>query len=168
EWISAIPGVGRFRIQPLWNGRGTVRAIITDANNMPPSPELVQLVQNTLDPDQDAAGTGLVPIGHVFTAMGAVPKVVNVAMTVVFEEGYGPADIQQDVERIITEYFSEINFEGQEFVPTTVRHAVLLSRLINIPVVRDILMLTLNGIDGNITLAPDEVASLGTVTINAD
>src|SRR5690606_39871817 len=27
EWISAIPGVGRFKVQPLWNGRGTVRAI---------------------------------------------------------------------------------------------------------------------------------------------
>ncbi|ABN53694.1 MAG TPA: baseplate J protein [Hungateiclostridium thermocellum] len=168
EWISAIPGVGRFKIQPLWNGRGTVRAIITDANNQVPSQELIDLVQNTLDPYQDGMGTGLVPIGHVFTAMGAIPKVVNVTMTVVFEEGYGPADIQQDAERIITEYFSEINFEDQKFVPTTVRHAVLLSRLINIPMVRDILVLTLNGIDGNITLAPDEVASLGTVTINAD
>ena len=66
EWIGAIPGVGRFRVQPLWNGRGTVRAIITDANNNVPSQELVYLVQNTLDPYQDAMGTGLVPIGHVF------------------------------------------------------------------------------------------------------
>jgi len=167
EWISAIPGVGRFRVQPLWNGRGTVRAIITDANNNVPSQELVDLVQNTLDPHQDGMGTGLVPIGHVFTAMGAVPKVVNITITVILEEGYGPADIQQDAERIITRYFSEINFEDQKFVPTTVRHAIILSRLIGIPAVKDILSLTLNGVDGNITLAADEVASLGAVTINA-
>jgi len=166
EWISDIPGVGRFRVQPLWSGRGTVRAVITDAANMPPSPELVELVQNTLDPAQDGMGTGLVPIGHIFTAAGAVPKAVNVAMTVLFEDGYGPADIQQKVEQIITDYFSEINFEDPNFVPTTVRHAVLLSRLIGVPVVRDILSLTLNGVDGNITLASDEVAQLGTVTIN--
>lgn len=167
EWISAIPGVGRFRVQPLWNGRGTVRAIITDANNNVPSQELVDLVQNTLDPHQDGMGTGLVPIGHVFTAMGAVPKVVNITITVILEEGYGPADIQKDAERIITRYFSEINFEDPNFVPTTIRHAIILSRLIGIPAVKDILSLTLNEVDGNITLEPDEVASLGTVTINA-
>ena len=162
EWISAIPGVGRFKVQPLWNGRGTVRAIITDANNQVPSQELVDLVQETLDPRQDGMGTGLVPIGHVFTAMGAVPKVVNIAMTVVFEEGYGPEDIQQDAERIIDNYFSEINF-----VNSTIRQAVLLSRLISLEPVKDILSLTLNGVDGNITLEDEEVAQRGAVTINA-
>jgi uncharacterized phage protein gp47/JayE len=166
EWISAIPGVGRFRVQPLWNGRGTVRAIVTDANNMPPSAELVQLVQNTLDPEQDGMGTGLVPIGHVFTAFGATPKTVSVTMTVVFEEGYGPSDIEQEAEQIISGYFSEINFENPNFVQTTIRQSVILSRLIGIAAVRDILSLTLNGVDGNITLAADEVAKLGTVTIN--
>jgi len=163
EWISAIPGVGRFKIQPLWNGRGTVRAIITDANNNVPSQELVDLVQNTLDPYQDAMGTGLVPIGHVFTAVGAVPKVVNIEMTIVFEEGYGPSDIQEDVERIIDEYFSEINF-----VNTTVRQAILLSRIVNLEPVKDVLELLLNGVDGNITLAEDEIAQRGVVTIHAD
>lgn len=166
EWISAVPGVGRFRVQPLWNGRGTVRAVITDANNMVPSPELVELVQNTLDPAQDGMGTGLVPIGHVFTAFGATPQTVNVVMTVVLEEGYGPSDIEQEVEDIINEYFSEINFEDPDFVQTTVRQSVILSRLIGIAAVRDILSLTLNGVDGNIVLEPDEVAQLGTVTIN--
>lgn len=166
EWISDIPGVGRFRVQPLWNGRGTVRAIITDANNNVPSQELVDLVQNTLDPEQDAMGTGLVPIGHVFTAVGAMPQTVNVVMTVVLEEGYGPSDIEQEVEDIINGYFSEINFEEPDFVQTTIRQSVILSRLIGIAAVRDILSLTLNGVDGNIVLEPDEVAQLGTVTIN--
>lgn len=162
EWISAIPGVGRFKVQPLWNGRGTVRAIITDANNNVPSQELIDLVQNTLDPYQDAMGTCLVPIGHVFTAVGAVPKVINIEMTIVFEEGYGVADVQEDVERIIDEYFSEINF-----VNTTIRQAILLSRIVNLEPVKDVLELLLNDVDGNITLAEDEVAQRGTVTINA-
>src|SRR5690606_13952733 len=43
EWISAIPGVGRFRVQPLWSGRGTVRAIITGAHTQVPSQELFDL-----------------------------------------------------------------------------------------------------------------------------
>lgn len=162
EWISAIPGVGRFKIQPLWNGRGTVRAIITDANNQVPSQELIDLVQNTLDPYQDGMGTGLVPIGHVFTATGAIPKRIDIEMTVVFKEGYGPADIQQDVEQILDNYFSEINF-----VDTTIRQTILLSRIVSLEPVKDILSLTLNGVDGNITLAEEEIAQRGTVTIHA-
>lgn len=138
-----------------------MKAVITDANNNVPNQELVDLVQNTLDPHQDGMGTGLVPIGHVFTAVGAVPKVVNVEMTIVFENGYGPSDIQQDVERIIDEYFSEINFEN-----TTIRQAIILSRLVSLEPVKDVLELLLNGIDRNITLDEDEVAERGTVTIN--
>jgi uncharacterized phage protein gp47/JayE len=87
-------------------------------------------------------------------------------MTVVLEEGYGPSDIEQEVEDIINGYFSEINFEEPDFVQTTIRQSVILSRLIGIAAVRDILSLTLNGVDGNIVLEPDEVAQLGTVTIN--
>ena len=66
------------------------------------------------------------------------------------------------MERIIDEYFSEINFEN-----TTVRQAILLSRIVNLEPVKDVLELLLNGVDGNITLAEDEVAQRGTVTINA-
>lgn len=161
EWIGLIPGVGRFKIQPLWNGRGTVRAIITDANNQVPNQELVELVQNTLDPYQDGMGTGLVPIGHVFTAVGAEPKVINIEMSVIFEEGYGPADIQREIEKVIEDYFSEINFEQ-----STVRQAVLLSRLVNLGPIRDITSLLLNGVDGNISLADEEVAKRGTVIIH--
>lgn len=161
EWISAIPGVGRFRVQPLWNGRGTVRAIITDANNQVPSQELVDTVQNTLDPYQDGKGTGLVPIGHVFTAVGATPKIVNVTVTVEFNTGYVPQDIQAKVESIIDDYFGEINF-----LETTIRKAVLVSRIIGLPEVKDVTQLLLNGIDGNIELTEEEVAQRGTVTIN--
>lgn len=162
EWISAIPGVGRFRVQPLWQGRGTVRAIITDANNQVPNQELVDLVQNTLDPYQDGMGTGLVPIGHVFTAVGATPKIVNVTVTVEFNTGYVPQDIQAKVESIIDDYFGEINF-----LETTIRQAVLVSRIIGLPEVKDVTQLLLDGIDGNIELTEEEVAQRGTVTINA-
>jgi len=164
QWIGAIPGVGRFKLFPLWAGRGTVKAVVTDAGNNVPSPELVALVQNTIDPHQDGVGgAGLAPIGHVFTAASATPKVVNVEMEVVFREGYGAEDIRQEAEEQIDAYFSEINF-----VDTTVRHAVLMSRLIGLAPVQDILSLTLNGTDGNLTLAEEEIAVRGTVSIIAN
>lgn len=163
EWISKIQGVGRFRVQPLWNGRGTVRALITDANNQVPSQELIDLVQNTLDPYQDGMGYGLVPVGHIFTAAGAIPKTINISMKVVFEEGYSVSDIQDDVNRIIDDYFSEINF-----VHLTIRQAVLLSRLIALEPIKDITELKLNDIDGNIEMGEEEIAVRGVVTIVED
>ena len=166
EWISNIAGVGRFRVEPLWNGRGTVRAVLTDASNGIPSQELIDLVQNTLDPYQDGKGNGLVPVGHVFTAMAAVPHVVNVEMTIEIAEGYGVEDIQGKVEQTIRNYFSEINFQDPDFVQTTIRHTILLSRLVGIEKINDILSLKLNDVEGNLTLAGDEIAQLGTVTIH--
>lgn len=160
EWISNIPGVGRFKVFPIWSGRGTVKATITDASNSVPNAALVTLVQDTLDPLQDGKGTGLVPIGHIFTAAAAASKVVNVNVTVVFKDGYGPPDIQAAVEALIDTYFSEINF-----VELTVRQAILLSRIIGLQPVQDVLSLTLNGLDGNITLLNEEIAVRGAVTI---
>jgi len=162
EWINEIPGVGRVKVFPLWQGRGTVKATILDVNNQVPSQELIDLVQNTLDPYQDGKGNGLVPIGHVFTAVGGIAKVVNINLEVVFNDGYGPVDIQEEVEQIINQYFSEINF-----LESTIRHAIIISRVVTAlkQQVKDVLNLELNGVGGNLILGEEEVATLGTVNI---
>lgn len=160
DWIGEIAGVGRFKTFPLWNGRGTVKAVITDAGNGLPNQVLVDTVQNTLDPDQDGQGAGLVPIGHVFTASAATGKVIAVSVTIAFKDGYGPPDIQADVEQLLDTYFSEINF-----VDSSVRQAVISSRIIGLTPVEDVTAITLNGVDGNVALLAEEIAVRGVVNI---
>jgi uncharacterized phage protein gp47/JayE len=88
KWALSVEGVGRVTIEPLWEGPGTVRVIVTDEDNLPVSSELVGIVQLKIDPSGAGEGKGLAPIGAVVTV--ATPAVLPVAVgaTVSFETGY--------------------------------------------------------------------------------
>ena len=42
EWSTSVSGVGAVKVLPLWNGNGTVKVIVVDANKDTPSEELLQ------------------------------------------------------------------------------------------------------------------------------
>lgn len=50
SWALEYPGVGYARIVPLWNGEGTARVIVTDANNDPVSSLVEDGLQAVIDP----------------------------------------------------------------------------------------------------------------------
>lgn len=163
EWLREIPGVGRYKVVPLWDGRGTVKAIITDANNSVPSGELVEIVQTTIDPYQDGEGRGLAPIGHIFTAEGAMEKIINLDVEAEFNEGFGPDDVKGEIEDIMNDYFSMINFATEE--PTVLRNIIVASMIVELNQIKDIVSLSINGSTANIVLDDEEIAVLGTVTV---
>lgn len=165
EWIGTIQGVGRVKIIPLWNGRGTIKAVITDSNNSVPTSELVSSVQIAIDPGQDGAGKGLAPVGHIFTAAAAVAKVVDFEILVKFKHGFGPADVEAEIKSLIDEYFGEINLADPER-QTVVRRTIIISKIVQLSRVDDVLECWLNGVAANIILADDEIGLRGAVVIN--
>lgn len=42
EWSTSVSGVGAVKVLPLWDGNGTVKVIVVDANKDTPSEELLQ------------------------------------------------------------------------------------------------------------------------------
>ena len=42
QWAEEVDGVGRAKIFPLWNGDGTVKVVITNANLEPASDILIK------------------------------------------------------------------------------------------------------------------------------
>lgn len=50
EEIEAIDGVGAVQVYPVWDGGGTVCCSILGADFLPASSDLVQMVQNAIDP----------------------------------------------------------------------------------------------------------------------
>lgn len=48
--VRAIDGVGDLQVYPTWNGGGTVKLSILGADWMPASGQLVEAVQNAVDP----------------------------------------------------------------------------------------------------------------------
>ena len=72
EKIGNIDGVGVVKVYPTWNGGGTVKVRILDSEHNVPSPELVQKVQELVDPiETSGEGLGIAPIGHKVTVEGA-------------------------------------------------------------------------------------------------
>src|SRR5690606_29991366 len=46
RWAKEVPGVGSVYVIPLWNGPGTVKVLVTDANGQPANEDLIAAVQN--------------------------------------------------------------------------------------------------------------------------
>ena len=64
EEIEKIDGVGAVQVYPTWHGGGTVLCSVMGADFMPASSDLVQTIQNAMDPlPNSGQGLGLAPSG---------------------------------------------------------------------------------------------------------
>ena len=86
--VLAIDGVGGLQVYPHWQGGGTVKLSVRGADWMPASAELVEAVQNTVDPPPDQGlGYGTAPIGATVTV--TAPEAVTVAVSASLSIGGG-------------------------------------------------------------------------------
>ena len=86
--VLAIDGVGGLQVYPHWQGGGTVKLSVLGADWMPASAELVEAVQNTVDPPPDQGlGYGTAPIGATVTV--TAPEAVTVAVSASLSIGGG-------------------------------------------------------------------------------
>lgn len=160
EWGTSVSGVGAVKVLPLWNGNGTVKVIVVDANKDTPSEELLQKVRDTI--------TENAPIGATVTVTAPVLKTVNVALKVT--DGTGNADA---IKAALTKYFKASVF-GQNYTTQKATDTVTLSyaqigRIIldnsDTTGVNDYDDLTINGGTGNIICAVDNLPVVGMVTL---
>jgi uncharacterized phage protein gp47/JayE len=170
RWALAYPGIGHATVQPLWNGAGTVRVIVTDDDNNPVSGVIVSGLQALLDPVPQQ-GAGQAPIGALVTVATPTPVTINVSATVTFEGGYsldgtgGTVAVRQAIVDAITDYVNGLG-PGQEVV---FRH--LEARFFQVQGVHDVSNLLINGVGqagaggGNQPITGLQVADIGTVTL---
>lgn len=133
ENILAIDGVGAVQVYPTWNGGGTVACSVLGADYNPASPELVQNVQNAIDPPTSGTGLGLAPIGAQVTITTPSEVKVSVSATVTLASGYSLEQVQPLVEASIQAYMLSVRQAwGNQLGTTTVEYAadVYLSRVL--------------------------------------
>lgn len=171
EKINDLPGVGGVKVYPVWNGPGTVKAVIINSSFGVPSVELVAGVQNQIDPVEYAGqGVGIAPIDHVVTIAGVTETAVNITTTITYQDGYTWADIQAYVNSAIDTYFAELNQTWQSTKALTVNNGLIVrisqieTRLLNLTGVLDITGTTLNGAASNLTLGVDNIAVRGSTS----
>lgn len=160
EWATAVSGVGAVKVLPLWNGNGTVKIVVVDANKDTPSEDLLQKVRDTIMENA--------PIGATVTVTAPVLKTVNVALKVT--DGTGNADA---IKAALTKYFKASVF-GTNYTDTDFNKSVTISyaqigRIIldnsSSTWVKDYESMTVNGGTENIVVDADNLPVVGTVTL---
>ncbi|SET55319.1 Uncharacterized phage protein gp47/JayE [Natronincola peptidivorans] len=161
NWAKEVPGVGEAKVLPLWNGDNTVKVIIINAEKQPASIELVETVQEYIDPNVSGLGEGEAPIGAFCTVESAIGKEINISFTVIKDPSVSDSYRQQSVEENITNHLKEI-----AFAENYLSYAIVGSLILQSEGIEDYSNLVINEGTGNISIAADEVAILGSVVIN--
>lgn len=177
ENILAIDGVGAVQVYPTWNGGGTVKCSILGADFLPASSELVQNVQNAIDPPTSGLGLGLAPIGAQVTITTPSEITVNVTATVTLASGYAIGQVQAPIETAIGNYLSTVRQNWSTNTSSTsvvyaadVYVSQVVAAIVGVTGVVNATNVQLNGGTADLTLtqtgASQQVPVLGTVTLS--
>ena len=162
EKIGSIEGVGVAKVYPTWAGGGTVKVRLLDAEYNVPSAELVQMVQELVDPiETSGEGLGIAPIGHKVTVEGAEEVEVQITTQLTFK-GTSWENVRQDVEAVVEKYFRELRSKWSED-DVVVRISQIEARLLEIEGIIDVQGTKLNGSSNNLYLTDEQVPVLAGV-----
>ena len=163
EKIGSIEGVGVVKVYPTWAGGGTVKVRLLDAEHNVPSPELVQTVQELVDPiETSGEGLGIAPIGHKVTVEGAEEVEVQITTQLIFK-GIDWDNIKNEVTSVVEEYFKQLRSKWNE-EDIVVRISQIEARLLEIEGIIDVQGTKLNGSSTNLYLTDEQVPVLVGVT----
>ena len=88
---------------------GTVLLTILNSDYGVASDTLIQTVQNTIDPAENAGeGYGLAPIGHVVSVKSAKEVTVTLKTKITFDTGYSWSNLQNSIDTAVQDYLLEL------------------------------------------------------------
>ena len=157
KWCKEYPGIGNYKIFPEWNGKNTVKVSILSAENTAASKTLIDDFQNYLDPNKEGLGNGKAPIGAIVTVSTASVKAINITASVVFKQGYY---VPVNLEENLVNYLRSLNYNKD-----VISYAAISALFYNDPAIDLVLELKLNGAQENVTLGGEEIAELGTLSV---
>ncbi|WP_061332797.1 baseplate J/gp47 family protein [Clostridium botulinum] len=173
-WAKSVTGVGNAKVIPLWNGDLTVKVIIIDSNMQPASEDLVNTVQEYIDPkgtfDSNTntwslwgTGAGSSAIGNYCTVVSATAKNIDLECSITKANGYSDEEIKNNISTKITEYLKEIAFSA---TINYVSHAKIISLILSADGVLDAQNVKVNNsLSENVIIGEEEVATMGAVTL---
>lgn len=176
--ILKLDGVGAVQVYPVWNGGGTVCCSILGADYEPASSELIQTVQDSIDPEPNkGSGLGLAPIGAKVTISTAQPVTLDVTADVVLSAGCALSTATANATSAVSAYLLDIRKHWAENVsPDDIAYSadVYLSRVLAAIVQTDgvvnVSNVCINGSAADVHLtetgALQQVPKMGTVTLH--
>lgn len=159
NWLSAVYTAAEQK--KLTTG-GTILLTIVNSDYGVASDTLIQTVQNTIDPPEQAGnGYGLAPIGHVVSVKGAVGVPIAVKAKITFDTGYSWSNLQNSIDAAIESYLLELRKSWADTSYLIVRVSQIETRLLGISGIIDIDDTQINGSTDNVTLGAYEIPIFG-------
>lgn len=160
SWALEVSGVGAVQVFPLARGPGTVDIVLIDNTGQPAAPDLVQAVQDYIDPGGTGEGYGQAPIGAQCRVEAATGTEIALTGTVFNLNTVDKETITAGIKAAVGAYLAEIAFQ-QDYVS----FARITGRILAVEGVRDLENLTVNGGTDNVQLDERACAVLGEVNI---
>lgn len=160
SWALEVAGVGAVQVFPLARGPGTVDIVLIDSTGQPAPPDLVQQVQDYIDPGGTGEGYGQAPIGAQCLVEAATGTEITLTGKV-FKLDTAEETVTAGIKAAVGAYLAEIAFQ-QDYVSL----ARITERILAVEGVRDLESLMLNGGTDNVHLDERACAVLGEVTLS--
>ena len=175
EVLKGIDGVGAVQIYPVWNGGGSVKLSVIDAEYNIITNDFITTLQNMIDPTPQGTGLGLAPIGHTVTVTTPTEKIIDITATVALENGYTLGQVTPLIEEAIESYLlglREIWGISDDFNNYSL--AVYIARInaavLGVAGIANVTGTTINGLASDLILTQDattqELPVLGTVIVS--
>ena len=161
SWALEVSGVGAVQVFPLARGPGTVDIVIIDSTGQPAPPDLVQQVQDYIDPGGTGEGYGQAPIGAQCLVEAATGTEIALSAAVFKLDTADEEAVTVGIKAAVGAYLAEIAFQ-QDYVS----FARITERILAVEGVRDLESLTVNGGTDNVHLDERACAVLGEVALS--
>lgn len=167
RWAQEVPGVGKAKCIPRWNGVNTVKVLLVGTDYTPAAQEIVDDVQEYLDPGGLGVGDGKAPLGAAVTVAPATALPINVEVTgIQYSIGADPIAVKAAFEKSLIEYIQSLVFEIDPITKTA--PPVLYNRIMGLltftPGVNTFTGITVNGGTVDVPVGDEEVPVFGSVT----
>lgn len=164
--VKSISGIGGVKVTPTWQGGGTVKCTIIASDYNTPAQQLVDDVQEIIDPAPQGEGLGQAPIGHTVTIVGVFDETIDLETTVTLEPSMTIGQVQDDIEAVFEEYLLDLRQSWEDETNIIVRIAQIEARILNVPGIVDVTDTKLNGVGANVELDSEEIPVIGQVVVN--
>ncbi|RKD26826.1 hypothetical protein BEP19_15835 [Ammoniphilus oxalaticus] len=151
-WAKEVPGVGGAEAYERWDGPGTVKVVIVNANMRAAESELVNSTYEHIESKR--------PICVEVTVVSVAEKTIDVNANVNIAKGFSLQGVRDRFVGSLNEYFKEIAFKE-----VYVSYAKIGSILLATQGVLDYTDLHVNGSMANVPLTDEEVPVLGSVLL---
>ncbi len=158
RWAQEVPGVGNVFVMPEWDGAGTVKVVVLDANGQPANASILDAVnEHIMSPSNPYRR--MAPIGAVVTIAAPTAKNIQYTFSLVLEPGESKNTVLTRFSEALQSYYVNAKSEGQ------VKYTKVAALLADTDGVSDFTTLLINNKEANIIIAEDQYPVTASISV---